>query len=220
MRFSCWCNGWERRSQACLSEGQELPSASYDRFCRNLCATPDRRRMHPPSPRGLCRSLTLLSVGVAFATLPGPWRRRNAVLGFLPRERPCTTESGLARPGAGPPRLSSLHGKASHGNAAGLLHQGQASLGSVLRSLDTRPLALAVAAKGGSTAKTAEGQPLARPSNPRSASFHSPYKGGSPGKPRCALAVTDPSRESQTRPRLFESKTTKEKETDHAALSP
>ena len=41
--------------------------------------------MHPPSPRGLCRSLTLLSVGVAFATLPGPWRRRSAALGFLPR---------------------------------------------------------------------------------------------------------------------------------------
>jgi len=127
------------------------------------------------------------------------WRLSRAALGFPQYGSRPATVGVVARP-APVPLLSWLPpSKASQYNAAGLLRQGQASLRSVLRSLDTRPAALGPVAKGESQEKTAEGQPRKRPSDPVARLFTPDTKGGSPGKPRCAFPVTYSGRTSQDR---------------------
>ena len=124
----------------------------------------------------------------------------------------------MARPAPVPLRSFLPPWKASQCNAAGLLRQGPASLRSVLRSLDTRPAALATRRKEGRKDKTAEGQPLKRPSYPRSASFYSPSKGGRPGKaPHDGPSSHIPGREGQTRQGLFEIKIERKKATREIA---
>ena len=112
-----------------------------------------------PLPPGALRIASLLSVW---------WLRHPAGVPCCGSSEPPWAWHGhlSARP-APVPLLSWLPpSKASQCNAAGLLRQGQASLRSVLRSLDTRPAALGPVAKGESQEKTAEGQPRKRPSDP------------------------------------------------------
>jgi hypothetical protein len=76
-----------------------------------------------------------------------PWASSKQT-GSLP-----ATESGATSPAPVPLRSFRPPSQASHGNAAALLRQGQASRCSVLRSLDTRPAALASRRKEGGKQK-------------------------------------------------------------------
>jgi len=123
----------------------------------------------PPTPRQSLRSQGRSS-GLSLAGLYAA--DRDAVEGFPWRGRP---RGGAPLGGRSPglPLAAAVFrpGKATHGNLRSLLRQGQASLRSVLRSLDTRSLRLASRRKDG---KHKLQQPAAYRPGERRASFSPP----------------------------------------------
>jgi hypothetical protein len=150
---------------------------------------------HSPLPAWALRIASLLKVwwlrhpaGVPAAALSGR-------PGLPPQRgsRPATV-GGVARPTPVPLFSWLPPSKASQCNAAGLLRQGQASLRSVLRSLDTRPAALGPVAKGESQEKNRRGPAAEAAERPRRACQAQGNLDYPPGR---AFAVTNAGRKSQ-----------------------
>ena len=182
-----------------------------------------RATCSPHPPAGALPLARAPSGTRGFATLPAPPRPRSAALGCLPRGVHAQRRAGLlglplALCGF-PPSLKSF---AIYGGGA-LWRQGQRP---PLRSgwgcapALTRAPPPWLRGERRDERQHCRGPAAEAAEQPRSASLTPGHRGESPGEPRCALAVTYPGRENQTRQGLFERKTPKGKETHHAAISP
>jgi hypothetical protein len=146
--------------------------------------------------------LALLKVSGCAAPAGSVWRHRRAALGFLQRRgSPRATKSGPARPAPIPLRSflppwifrSVLRGGSWASRPSPPLRCGW---------LASSPALTPAPPQWRRCERRDERQNRRGPAanateQSRSASFHSPSKGGSPGKPRCAFPVTYPGRTSQ-----------------------
>ena len=151
---------------------------------------------YPPfAPQGALRIAALLDVGGCAAPAGGLWPRCRAALGFLlrPGRRPCryTRALGLHLSLCGCCSLLQKLRNVMLGAPASRPAPSAALRVGLRPSLDTRPAALAPRRKEGPPTKLQRAS-RSTAGQSRSASFTSPYKGGSPGKLRCALPVTYP----------------------------
>jgi hypothetical protein len=145
--------GWRIKRAAVLSDHGRGPCACRGTGDVHACWTRCWRGLAgsagaacPPAPRGSLRSAVGQMVFYCWAVCRGS----GPVEGFPWLGRP----RGWAQLGSRSPGLPLAAavfrpGKATHGNLRSLLRQGQASLRSVLRSLDTRSLRLASRRKDG-----------------------------------------------------------------------
>src|SRR5262249_3915863 len=112
-----------------------------------------------------------------------------------------------------PPSLARLRNRRRGGSLAARPAPPAAPRVGLHPSLDTRPPPW-LRGERREQSTNCRGPAAEAAERPRSASVTPGKRGGSPGEPRYALAVTYPGRESQTRPRFFERKPPKRKETN------